>query len=134
MWPNPLETADLVTFTEEILNGKLHFFVQWMLRRPLKSFHTVFRDISETVIIFCKTLIIYMKAFSIQYIWQYFIKTWVRMSQVVCRGAFRTQLKISKMKLFANTVNDFQPLVTFGKSSILDVWLGSEYASAVFSH
>ena len=25
MLPNPLETADLVTFTEEILNGKLHF-------------------------------------------------------------------------------------------------------------
>ena len=24
MWPNPLETADVVTFTEEILNGKLH--------------------------------------------------------------------------------------------------------------
>ena len=23
--PNPLETTDLVTFTEEILNGKLHF-------------------------------------------------------------------------------------------------------------
>ena len=23
------ETVDLVTFTEEILNGKLHFFVQW---------------------------------------------------------------------------------------------------------
>ena len=31
MWPNPLETADLVTFTEEILNGKLHFFVQWVV-------------------------------------------------------------------------------------------------------
>ena len=29
MWPNPQETADLVTFTEEILNRKLHFFVQW---------------------------------------------------------------------------------------------------------
>ena len=26
MWPNPQETADLVTFTEEILNGKHHFF------------------------------------------------------------------------------------------------------------
>ena len=26
MLPNPLETADLLTFTEEILNGKLHFF------------------------------------------------------------------------------------------------------------
>ena len=25
MWPNPQETMDLVTFTEEILNGKLHF-------------------------------------------------------------------------------------------------------------
>ena len=25
MWPNPQETKDLVTFTEEILNRKLHF-------------------------------------------------------------------------------------------------------------
>ena len=25
MWPNPQETANLVTFTEEIFNGKLHF-------------------------------------------------------------------------------------------------------------
>ena len=25
MWKNPQETADLVTFTEEILTGKLHF-------------------------------------------------------------------------------------------------------------
>ena len=25
MWPNPQETADLVTFTEEILKGKVHF-------------------------------------------------------------------------------------------------------------
>ena len=24
MWTNPKETLDLVTFTEEILNGKLH--------------------------------------------------------------------------------------------------------------
>ena len=28
MWPNSEETADLVTSTEEILNRKLHFFVQ----------------------------------------------------------------------------------------------------------
>ena len=26
MWPNPQFPAGLVTFTEEILNGKLHFF------------------------------------------------------------------------------------------------------------
>ena len=25
MWPNPQKTADLVTFTEEIFNEKLHF-------------------------------------------------------------------------------------------------------------
>ena len=25
MWPNPQETAHLITFTEEILNGKLNF-------------------------------------------------------------------------------------------------------------
>ena len=25
MWPNPQETANLVTLTEEILNGKIHF-------------------------------------------------------------------------------------------------------------
>ena len=25
MWPNPQESADMVAFTEEILNGKLHF-------------------------------------------------------------------------------------------------------------
>ena len=25
MWPNPQFPADLVTFIEEILNGKLHF-------------------------------------------------------------------------------------------------------------
>ena len=25
MWANPQETVDLVTFTEEIRNGKLHF-------------------------------------------------------------------------------------------------------------
>ena len=25
MWPNPQETADLVTLTEEIFNAKLHF-------------------------------------------------------------------------------------------------------------
>ena len=36
MWPNPQETADLVTFTEEILNGKLHFLCsEIMLRKPL---------------------------------------------------------------------------------------------------
>ena len=30
MWPNPQETANLVTFTEEILNGKHHFLCSAM--------------------------------------------------------------------------------------------------------
>ena len=30
MWPSPQELADLVTFTEEILNVKILFFVQWI--------------------------------------------------------------------------------------------------------
>ena len=29
---NPQETADLVTFTYEFVNGKLHFFVQCMVQ------------------------------------------------------------------------------------------------------
>ena len=32
MWPNPHFPAALVTFTEEILNGKLHFFFAVILR------------------------------------------------------------------------------------------------------
>ena len=31
MWPNPQETANLVTFTEEILTGKLNFFLRCLL-------------------------------------------------------------------------------------------------------
>ena len=34
MWPNRQETVNLVTFTEEILNGKLHFLCSdWNLRQ-----------------------------------------------------------------------------------------------------
>ena len=40
MWPNAQEPADLVTFTEEILNGKLHF-----LRSVGKKWHCVFKQV-----------------------------------------------------------------------------------------
>ena len=36
MQPNPQETADLVTFTEEILNGKLHFLWSNIACLPLQ--------------------------------------------------------------------------------------------------
>ena len=37
MWSNPEETADLVTFIEEILNGKLHFMCSVTNRYELKD-------------------------------------------------------------------------------------------------
>ena len=43
MWPNPRETADLVTFTAEILNGKLHFLcsacLSFLTDKVLKEFN-----------------------------------------------------------------------------------------------
>ena len=42
MWPNPQFPADLVTFTDEILNGKLHFLCSVFLR--ILSVLGVFRD------------------------------------------------------------------------------------------
>ena len=38
MWPNPQETADLVTFIKEILNRKLHFLCSEVLEKELKNF------------------------------------------------------------------------------------------------
>ena len=42
MWPNPQFPAGLVTFTEEILNGKLHFLrsdLNWKYVRRLYYVH-----------------------------------------------------------------------------------------------
>ena len=41
MWPIPQFPADLVTFTEEILNGKLHFL--YCVSTPLKVYDGDFR-------------------------------------------------------------------------------------------
>ena len=38
MWPNSQESMDLVTFTEEILNGKLLFFFATLYLRCLDWF------------------------------------------------------------------------------------------------
>ena len=35
MWPNPEDTVEFVTFTEEILNGRLYSFVRWMVARAV---------------------------------------------------------------------------------------------------
>ena len=43
MWPNPQFPADLVTFTDEILNGKLHFLrrVKILVKVPITVFVTI---------------------------------------------------------------------------------------------
>ena len=67
MWPNLQETADLVTFTEEILNGKLHFlcivisnmlhFSNMFQKKFLQNFKNIIKDVhskkSNTVILSC---------------------------------------------------------------------------------
>ena len=45
--------------------------------------------------------------------------------------AYSKTCQTSKMKLFVNMVNDYKPLNIFAKSSMLDVWQGSEYASGI---
>ena len=42
MWPNQQFPADLITFTEEILNGKLHFLYSG--RGGLNSVIGIFHD------------------------------------------------------------------------------------------
>ena len=37
MWPNPQFPADLVTFTEEIFNEKLHFLCSERSKKDLKN-------------------------------------------------------------------------------------------------
>ena len=50
MWPNPQETADLVTFTEEIFNGKLHFLcrdLEGFLQGPKYASENKFEGVIE---------------------------------------------------------------------------------------
>ena len=46
MYPNPQFSVDLVTFTEEILNGKNLFFVKW-LQNPETAHNLRFDFINE---------------------------------------------------------------------------------------
>ena len=43
MWPNPQETTDFVTYTKEILNGKLYFFVQCIYNRASQKLYAFAR-------------------------------------------------------------------------------------------
>ena len=52
MWSNPQETADLVRFTEEILNGKLHFLCR-VRNKPFSiHFQVAGKSIACNVIVY----------------------------------------------------------------------------------
>ena len=70
MWPNPQETADLITFTKIILNGKLHFLCSdW--RRGCNKGH--FYILSKTYLIFYHFLEMQMMFFS--WLFQFYTST-----------------------------------------------------------
>ena len=43
--------------------------------------------------------------------------------------AYSELSRISKMDLFMKIIHGWEPFTIFAKTSILDVWLGSEYAT-----
>ena len=47
--------------------------------------------------------------------------------------AYSEHSQTSKMEHFPKIVNSWKPLIIMAKSSILDVWQGSEYASGEIS-
>ena len=53
------------------------------------------------------------------------------LSKACCSEVYSKHSQISNMMLFMKIVNSWKPLTIFAKSSIVDVWLGSEYTSAV---
>ena len=53
MWPNSQETTDLVTFTEEIYNGKLHFLCS-DVEFTIKTFNNKYFPVTKSKIILHK--------------------------------------------------------------------------------
>ena len=53
----------------------------------------------------------------------------IRICDVRYPEAYSELCKLCKMEVFAKIVNGFQLITIFAKSSFLDVWQGSEYAT-----
>ena len=81
MWPNPQFSADLVTLTEEILNGKLHFLCHEILSK--KNFR--FSEVSNVKLFSNITgKIIDLKNFLKLAEFEYFL--WYELSQIIDHG------------------------------------------------
>ena len=69
---------------------------------------------------------------TIFFLQNFFPLKYVESSWEAGRDKFKTQS--DRLEFFAeNVLGGFEPLMILAKSSILDVWLGSEYASGIFS-
>ena len=120
MWPNPQETAYLVTFTEEILNGKLHFFCSvgfWRSTQfPPKLVIFTEKSLVENYI-FWEVWSIHKHAELVSGMCSTLIKItsmWVSLRH--CQG--------SMIKLLRKLFNNFQTLTFFVKNSKIEVWQG----------
>ena len=80
MLPNVQETVDLVTFAEEILNGKLHFFS--VSRAVHKRFFDIFRGYRIKKIFHSRYffLWIFTKYFKIPILYNIWVKSW----EIIC--------------------------------------------------
>ena len=65
MWPNPQFSADLVTFTEEIVNGKLYFSCSDCHKKTL--------DLSSNVCIVSKRPLPGFHLFEVSCLWNFLI-------------------------------------------------------------
>ena len=86
MWPNPQFPADLVTFTEEILNGKLHFLCSVKYVLVLKTPYWKWAQRSKWSCRFCWWALFQRKV-SLKDWWQkqFNVSVWVFFKHSLCR-------------------------------------------------
>ena len=93
MWLNPQDTADLVTFTEESLNGKLHFLCSAVenLFSPAKNLcFPVYIYSNQSRIFFRQQIIFIFRSRFILTIWEHIYTNWefifTRKINSYCKG------------------------------------------------
>ena len=75
MWPNPQETADLVTFTEEILNGELHFSSSITVLQVLSIYQSCFRFLTRLLSLSTLILVVFLPKGKLSFFHTYFVSS-----------------------------------------------------------
>ena len=102
MWPNPQEAADLVTFTEEILNGKLHSSVQciflwFMIGKLMRNSHAWTVQFGSEHLLQCYSLVVY--CYSLVQSYNVIVQSYT-FSRICRYSRNNKKVKISRKKLF----------------------------------